>query len=165
MIKPTILGDGTVVAGGIREPKTNVFFRMSIFGYEILEGLIRDLYIESSNIKLSLADSFIQLFLLCNELNIDIEKLKNKSFIITGNEEINLVLFSLSIGKLMKDLVYYKRFSGSKYRNALSTSLRDVLTILLIIIKKYNFDEDEIVQLGLDHLRERYKEFKDMGWK
>ena len=138
---------------------------MSIFGYEILEGLIRDLYIESSNIKLSLADSFIQLFLLCNELNIDIEKLKNKSFIINGDEEINLVLFSVSIGKLMKDLVYYKRFSGIEYRNALNTSSRDILTIFLIIIKKYNFDEDDIIKLGLDHLRERYREFKEMRWK
>ena len=65
----TVLKDNTIVVNGIYEPKQNVFFRLSIISYE-LGDVSRDIKNNGHNLKLSLADAFAQLSILCKEFYI-----------------------------------------------------------------------------------------------
>jgi len=162
MKKPTVLGIGTVVAGGVYEPEKNVFFRLSIITYEIGD-LERDVILGSSNIKLSFADVFTQLSILCKELGLDEEKIrKNKSkqsnSILSGN-------ILILLGNLQRSIVYMKRFpQEKKYKKEMKYNLSQLLIHVSELCKEQCIDEDKVREIGIRHLEERYAQFKEDGW-
>ena len=160
MKKPTIF-NGKVVTGGIEEPKRNVFFLLSIATYEIGD-LQKDIILESSNLKLSLADAFTQVSLLCEELNIKEEKLKKAAG--SNIAEPSMGLLGL-LGNLHRSVVYMKRFPKKKeYLKEMKQHLSNLSMRLREICKEHSLDEEEVRELGWEHLRERFKEFKEDGW-
>lgn len=157
MKKPTAF-NGKVVADGIQEPKRNVFFLLSIATYEIGD-LQRDIILGSNNLKLSLADAFTQVSTLCKELNIEEEKLGKKSKAVLP---ANLLVL---LGNLHQSIVYMKRFPGKKeYFKNVKLHLSNLSVRLKEICKEQSLDEEEVRELGWEHLRERFKEFKKDGW-
>ena len=156
MKKPTIF-NGKVVAGGIQEPKRNVFFLLSIATYEIGD-LQRDIILGSNNLKLSLADAFTQVSTLCKELNIEEEKLGKKSKAVLP---ANLLVL---LGNLHQSIVYMERFSDKKRLKDVKLHLSNLSIRLKEICKEQGLDEEEVRELGWEHLRERFQEFKEDGW-
>ena len=155
MKKPTVL-DGKVIVGGVEEPKRSVFYLLSLLTYETSD-VQKDIVLGSSNLKLSLGDAFTQVSLLCKELNIEEEKLKKgvRSF-------ANLLVL---LGNLHRSVVYMKRFPKKKeYLKDVKQNLSNLSVRLREICKEQGLDEEEVRELGWEHLRERFKEFKEDGW-
>jgi len=156
MKEPTMF-NGKVVAGGIEEPKRNLFYLLSIVTYEISD-VQRDIILGSSNLKLSLADAFTQVSTLHKELNIKEKPGKNSK----AKSPANLLVL---LGNLHRSIVYMKRFPSKKeYRKGVKTHLSNLAVRLKEICKEQGFDEEEVRELGWEHLRERFKEFEEDGW-
>ena len=156
MKKPTAF-NGKVVADGIQEPKRNVFFLLSIATYEIGD-LQRDIILGSNNLKLSLADAFTQVSTLCKELNIEEEKMKGKSGIFLS---ANLLVL---LGDLHRSIVYMKRFPKKEYQKDVKWHLLNLSMRLREVCREQGLNEEEVRELGWEHLRERFQEFKKDGW-
>lgn len=157
---PVAMLDGKVIADGIEEPRRNVFFLLSIVTYEIGD-VERDVILDSSNLKLSLADAFTQMSLLCKELNVDEKKLRRK--VQPGiNLPANLLVL---LGNLHRSIVYMKRFPDKKgYVKDVKNWISNLSIRLSEVCSEKELDEEEVRELGWEHLRERFKEFKEDGW-
>lgn len=160
--KPMVLGNRTVVAGNVYEPESNVFFRLSIISYE-LGDLERDIILGSSNMKLSFADVFTQISILCKEIGVDEEKIRiNKSKQLLSILPANMLVL---LGNLHRSIVYMKRFPHEKkYKKDMKYNLRNLLIRITELCQEQGLNEDEVRELGIRHLEERYKEFKEDGW-
>jgi hypothetical protein len=95
----------------------------------------------------------------------------------TKNEETNMtepktnIFFRLCIiayefGDLCRDIVYAHRFPNEHEAHMANAklSLADLLTQLSIICKELGFNETELRELGVQHLREKHREFEKRRW-
>lgn len=161
----TVLESGSVIVNGIHEPKQNIFFRLSIITYEISD-IVRDIEFDSKNIKLSFADAFTQLSILCKELKIDEEKIRANRFmredsIIPKANNIFVIL-----GNVHRNIVYAMRFPHEKvYSDNTEFHITNLNRRLSELCEEQELNENEVRELGWEHLRERYEEFKEREWK
>jgi len=161
----TVLKSGSVVVNGIHEPKQNVFFRLSIITYEISD-IVRDIEINSKNIKLSFADAFTQLSVLCKELEIDEEKIKANRFMRENSFFPKSNDVFVILGNLHRNIVYSIRFPHEKvYSDSTEFHITNLNRRLLELCEEQGLNENEVRELGWEHLKERYEEFKERGWK
>lgn len=155
----TVSTDNTIVVNGIYEPKQNVFFRLSIISYE-LGDVSRDIKNNGYNLKLSLADAFTQLSILCKELDLDENKLLKRKY-----DSIGKITLLASIGDIHRDIVYMKRFPKErKHKTNLKMHNSILFSCLSTICILKSLNEYSIRELGWEHLRERYEEFKERNW-
>jgi NTP pyrophosphatase (non-canonical NTP hydrolase) len=157
-----ILKNGNVIVNGIQEPKQNIFFRLSLITCEISD-VVRDIEINNKNIKLSFADAFIQLSILCKELKIDEEKIKVKRKDSIIPKSINIFVL---LGKVHRSIVYTMRFPNEKVcLDNTEFHIANLNRRLSELCEEQELNENEVRELGWEHLREKYKEFKERGWK
>lgn len=62
---------------------------------------------------------------------------------------------------------YMARFPGeaAAHRADLRLALGDVMVQAAMMCLDVGFDPKEILKLGIQHVRERFEEFKERGWK
>lgn len=77
-----------------------------------------------------------------------------------------LAIIHYELGDLTKDLTYAHRFPDEKEAHLANAklSLADLLTQLSLLCVELGFDEGEIRELGLEHIMERFEEFKKRRW-
>lgn len=161
----TVLKSGSVIVNGIHEPKQNIFFRLSIITYEIGD-VIRDIEIDSKNIKLSFADAFTQISVLCKELGIDEEKVKAKRFMKESSVIPKPNNIFVILGNLHRNVVYAMRFPHEKvYSNNTEFHIVNLNRRLSELCEEQKLNENDVRELGWGHLRERYEEFEEREWK
>lgn len=69
------------------------------------------------------------------------------------------------IGNLHRNVVYAMRFPHEKvYSNNTKFHVTNLKRRLSELCEEQKLNETEVRELGWEHLRERYKEFKERGW-
>lgn len=86
------------------------------------------------------------------------------------NVFFRLSIIAYELGEVHRAVVYMKRFLKDTkiqkiQRANLKLALADTFTQLSILCKEQGLDEEEIRELGWEHLGHRFKDFKKDGWK
>lgn len=98
--------------------------------------------------------------------------LDKEIFELRQKEKKNTLLGRVAIityewGKTVHSLLYSERFSEDKNLHLVNAKveLGDLLTMIHMLCQETGFDFEELRKTGLEHAKERYKEFEDNKWK
>ena len=77
-----------------------------------------------------------------------------------------LSIIGYELGDLMKDIAYMHRFPKERvaHRANAKLSVADLIVQISLLCDELNFNENELRELGWEHLEEKYKEFEKRGW-
>ncbi len=76
-------------------------------------------------------------------------------------------ILTYELGNAVKSIYYSRRFPSDKDLHLANAKLElsDLITQIHMLCQELGFNFHELRNLGLEHVKERYKEFKENNWK
>ena len=79
---------------------------------------------------------------------------------------LRAAILSYEVGAITRAMVYASRFTGTKdaYLAAAQTDIGDAIVQLELLCSQLGFSFYDTMDMGWEHLAERYKDFEQDGW-
>ena len=100
-------------------------------------------------------------------MNVEFELRRLLKFEPKANQFFRLAIILYELGDLAKNLVYATRFPSysSAHEKDAKLAAADLITMIHALCIEKGWDFEELRLLGLNRLKERYKEFYERGWR
>jgi len=100
-------------------------------------------------------------------VDVEFELRRLLKFEPKANQFFRLAIILYELGDLAKNLVYAARFPNcsSAYEKEAKLAVADLIIMTHALCIEKGWDFEELRLLGLQRLRERYREFHERGWR